>query len=146
MEERANKRDYGVFLSLLGIFAAVLICVWAVIARTARPHDPISTDRAKLSQVASGLYGYALDHGDLPSPAEYKANLMDGGYVEDETSFYSYSKAGCTEIRYFVSGNRFVLVTPGANDRYDTPEGYEELENAKATRDDLLRFGAIGAH
>ena len=103
--------------------------------------ETIPYDIYKLSSLKAAVNMYYLDYGEIPAEYELKRLLLEREFVENETLFYS-APSG-KEIRYFTSGNRFVFVAPGANGRYDTPEGYEFLEACKETGDDFVKFGHV---
>ncbi len=142
MEGRAKKLAQVTILSLLGLFVAGLVCVQAFVGRRTICHFPV--DRSKLKVLHTLILQYYMDYGRLLAPAEFKTRLVEDGYTENGEEFYIYSsKTSRVEIRYFVNGDDFLLVAPGPNGRYDTPEDYEALENLKETGDDRLESGTV---
>ena len=67
---------------------------------------------------------------------------MGCNMIEKEDRFYSGHGENIL-LRYYQDGENYILVSPGKNKKYDTPEGYESIkENIKEFRektDDIIR-------
>ena len=142
MESQRKRYNYLLYSCLFVILFVVLsfVCFDLVLNRVP-PGEARPIDIYKLSTLESAVHMHYLDYGEIPAENELKRLLLERGFVEDETFFYS-APSG-KEIRYFTSGSRFVFVTPGNNGCYDTPEGYEHIEASKDTGDDFVKFGYI---
>lgn len=116
----------------------VAVSIWSVHQKHL---DRWPIDKANLSVLMNAVFTYSADYGDLPPESEFKALLLKHNLVTDETVFHS----TCSGIpfRYYTSGDHFVLVGPGANGRYETPEGYVNIEASKDRGDDIVRRAKV---
>jgi hypothetical protein len=92
--------------------------------------DVIPVEEANLKILYSAVHYYRIEHGGLPSEEGF-IDELSGDFVDANNLF---------EFKYFRQGDEFVLVSPGKNKKFDTPEGFENIENFEGESDDLILF------
>jgi hypothetical protein len=107
-----------------------IICIWDI-------------DEAKLNSLAVAITLYVDDYGELPPEADFKRVLLEHNYIDKEDVFYSSHKENML-LRYYQDGDSYVLVAPGKNKTFDTPEGYKNIRDfcvkSKKKTDDIIHF------
>ena len=123
------------WLFALAIVLSGLLLLRVVLLELAGSHrDKSDYRRAELRNLSSIFRMYKIDYGSLPSEAEFK----------DQVKEYLQGQDMLMLVRYFCKESSFVLVNPGSNGKFDTPEGYDALKNFKNDTDDIVEwFGRI---
>jgi len=100
--------------------------------------EKIDIDEAKLHSIATAIDLYAIKNKMLPQDEKVRELLLREEFIVKDNVFYSeYSDK---LFRYYSCGEKYVLVSPGKNRKYDSPEGYENLKEFKEKTDDIIRF------
>jgi hypothetical protein len=94
------------------------------------PKDLIPVEYANLKILYSAVHHYRIDHGGLPSEEGFRDEMSE--YFEDANIPFNF--------KYFRQGDEFVLVSPGKNKKFDTPDGFENIKNFEGKRDDFILF------
>jgi hypothetical protein len=103
---------------------------------TKRHTDLYPVEYINLKLVCSTIDCYRIDHnGELPSEEAFKESLTD--YLKDVNVL--------SNIRYFPHEREFVLVTPGKNGKFDTPDGFENIKAFAGECDDYVLFSPYKA-
>jgi len=123
------------WLFALAIVLSGLLLLWGIFLKVTAPRMDLGDSRqGTLRGLATAFWMYKMDHGSLPSEAEFK----------DQVKEYLQGQDMLMLVRYFCKESSFVLVNPGSNGKFDTPEGYDALKNFKNDTDDIVEwFGRI---
>ncbi len=125
-------RRYLILLtSTVCILCALLALLILLLLYVTYPREPkISLESVNLRLLVNAINTYRIDHSKLPLESHFKESMEQ--YLTD-TSILS-------QVRYFCEPNSFVLIVPGANKKFDTPEGYNSLKAFKTQTDDTIIF------
>jgi hypothetical protein len=116
---------------LIGVLVLGICCLAFIIFISPGKHiDVYSAEELNLKIVMHAIGCYRLDYGRLPSEEGFRDELSE--YFEDANIL--------SEFKYFRQGDEFVLVKPGENKKFDTPNGFENIRNFKGESDDLILF------
>jgi hypothetical protein len=120
------------YIAILCIAAFIFVFLLFMLLVAMRPHkDSYPVEYATLKIVQSTVLNYKLDHSsELPSEEAFKESMAN--YIEDVNVL--------SKIRYFKQGNEFVVVSPGKNKKFDTPEGFENVRSFTGESDDYVLF------
>lgn len=137
-----RRREYLLFFGLMVVCVIVSVCAALIYHVVYQPEvDPYTVDRAKLRMLGSALIEYGSDYGNLPPEGQFRTLLLERDIAADE-SLFSTTEASIP-FRYCTRGGHFVLVGPGANGTYDTPEGYDDIEASQNRGDDIVMWGSL---
>ena len=115
----------------LGAWVLGLCCLAFILFLIYDYHiDVIPVEEANLKILHSAVHQYRIDHGGLPSEEGFRDELLE--CFENVNIL--------PEFKYFRQEDEFVLVSPGKNKKYDTPDGFENIKNFKGESDDLILF------
>jgi hypothetical protein len=114
-------------------FGLLLLIRFVFIARTGEMIDKVTVQDINLRMLEHAINTYHNDHGRLPLESEFKESLK--GYVQDADVL--------SQARYYCEGNSFVLVAPGRNKKFDTPEGYKNIRTSGTETDDIIEFHQV---
>jgi len=127
---------------LLIFFLLLALCFFLfVVGRTGKPGhiDVTDLDMAKLCALSVAIVMYETEYGELPPEENFKQILLERNIIDNEDKFYAgYGKN--ILLRYYRQEDNYVLVSPGKNEKYDTPEGYENIKEFREKTDDIIRF------
>ena len=119
------------WLFALAIVLSGLLLLWGIFLKVTAPRMDLGDSRqGTLRGLATAFWMYKMDHGSLPSEAEFKDQVKE--YLECEDMLQ--------QVRYFRKGSSYVLIHPGSNGEFDTPQGYEALKNFKKRTDDIVEW------
>lgn len=129
---------YKAILMLLLLLVVSCILFLVVKFSTVKIICPMDVDEPKLSALSVALTMYENDYGVFPPEEDFGQLLLDRNIIAKEDVLYS--GHGNILLRYFRHEDKFVLVGPGKNKKYDTPEGYENIKEFREKSDDIIRF------
>ena len=133
------KKIYKNMLIIFLLFVVFCILFLLFLAVVGKGHkDKWGTDIRQLDALSVGINMYKIDYGEFPPEGNFKQLLLERKIIDSEDRFYS--DYGNLLIRYFRNDGNFVLVSPGKNGRYDTPEGYQNIRNFRGKTDDIVKF------
>lgn len=121
------------------IFILVLAVLFLLIFVLSMPVPYIHKtphDKGKIHILQTAIVLYESKYSDLPTESNFRDVLLTNKLVQNEKAFYSDDTD--ILIRYFRQGTNFVLVSPGKNKKYDTPEGYENIKAFEKETDDII--------
>ncbi|MHC4084183.1 MAG: hypothetical protein ACYSWZ_05395 [Planctomycetota bacterium] len=126
-----KKMKLYLLVLLIGILVLGLCCLAFILyLLNDYPICVIPVEKADLKILYSAVHLYRIDNGRLPSEEGFRDELSE--YFED-VNFLS-------DFKYFRQGDEFVLVSPGKNKKFDTPNGFENIKNFEGKSDDLILF------
>jgi hypothetical protein len=130
------KLRYIAIICIAALVFAILLFT-LLVHLVMRPHkDSYPVEYAKLKMIQGAVLNYKLDHNsELPSEEVFKESMVN--YLEDVNVL--------SKIRYFKQGNEFVVVSPGKNKKFDTPEGFENIRAFTGESDDYVLFSPYKA-
>lgn len=131
---KLSRRYLTLLTSTVCILCALLALLIVLLLYVTYPREPkISAESVNLRLLVNAINTYRIDHGKLPLESHFKESMEQ--YLTD-TSILS-------QARYFCDSKSFVLIAPGANKKFDTPEGYNNLNAFETQTDDTILFWPV---
>lgn len=128
------RRRFLLIVLLVSILFGLLFLVrFLFVVRTGEMIDKVTVQDINLRMLEHAINAYHNDHGRLPLESEFKESLK--GYLQDADIL--------SRARYYCEGNSFVLVAPGRNKKFDTPEGYKNIRASGTETDDIIEFHQV---
>ncbi|MHC4641062.1 MAG: hypothetical protein ACYS32_05410 [Planctomycetota bacterium] len=126
-----KKLKLYLLVLIVGVLLLGLCCLAFILFLFNSYHiDVIPAEKANLKVLYSAVHQYRIEHGGLPSEEGFRDELLE--CFEDVNIL--------PEFKYFRQEDEFVLVSPGKNKKYDTPDGFENIKNFKGESDDFILF------